>query len=113
MVKINKRNLKDKIIRKLVSKYEIIRLLYKYNIITSINDNDVDDENKNNNIELKLNNTNNLNLLSKNSSKVRVKNRCILSGRGRAIYKDFRLSRHMFRKLALEGYLPGVKKSSW
>ena len=51
-------------------------------------------------------------ILSKNSSITRVKNRCIVTNRPRSIYKNFGLSRLMFRKYALQGKLIGVKKSS-
>lgn len=55
----------------------------------------------------------NLSDLPKNSSKVRLKNRCIISGRGRFILSSFSLSRLMFRKLARDGLIPGLTKSSW
>lgn len=42
-----------------------------------------------------------------------VKNRCIESGYGRSVIKDFRLCRIKFRELALQGQLPGVRKASW
>jgi small subunit ribosomal protein S14 len=45
--------------------------------------------------------------------KVRQKNRCRLCGRPRAYMRRFALCRICFRQLALEGKLPGVKKSSW
>jgi small subunit ribosomal protein S14 len=51
--------------------------------------------------------------LPKNSSPVRVKNRCAISGRGRGYMRDFGLSRIQFRELAREGKIPGVKKASW
>ncbi|MCG8345151.1 MAG: 30S ribosomal protein S14 [Chlorobiales bacterium] len=51
--------------------------------------------------------------LPRNSSSTRVRNRCVLTGRGRGVYEKFGLCRQMFRKLALEGKLPGVKKASW
>jgi ribosomal protein S14 len=51
--------------------------------------------------------------LPRNSSLVRIRNRCILTGRGRAIYKKFKISRISFRELALKGMLPGVSKASW
>ena len=44
---------------------------------------------------------------------VRRHNRCRLCGRPRAYLRKFALCRICFRKLALEGHLPGVKKSSW
>ena len=45
--------------------------------------------------------------------KVRVRNRCPLCGRPRAFLRKFRLCRMCFRKLALQGDIPGVVKSSW
>lgn len=53
-----------------------------------------------------------LSRLPRNSSKVRIRNRCMLSGRGRGVLKKFNLSRIWFRKLALECKLPGVTKAS-
>ena len=44
---------------------------------------------------------------------VRVKKRCQLCGRSRAYLRDFGMCRICFRKLALEGQIPGVTKSSW
>lgn len=54
-----------------------------------------------------------LSKLSRNSSLVRIRNRCVLTGRGKAILKKFRLSRISFRELASQGLLPGILKSSW
>ena len=51
--------------------------------------------------------------LPKNSSKVRIRNRCSLSGRPRAFIGKFGVSRITFRELALAGKIPGVTKSSW
>ncbi len=51
--------------------------------------------------------------LPKNSSPVRVKNRCVVSGRAHGYLRAFGLSRITFRELAREGKVPGVKKSSW
>lgn len=45
--------------------------------------------------------------------KVRYRNRCKLCGRPRGYYRKFGLCRICFRKLALEGYIPGVRKASW
>ena len=55
----------------------------------------------------------NLSALPRNSSPVRVRNRCELTGRARAYIRMFKLSRIKFRELALQGILPGVKKTSW
>ncbi len=51
--------------------------------------------------------------LPKNSSKVRVRNRCQLTGRPRGYMAQFGLCRNQFRELALNGLIPGVKKASW
>lgn len=54
-----------------------------------------------------------LNKMPKNSSPVRVRNRCTLTGRPRSYYRKFGLSRIALRDLALSGELPGVIKASW
>ncbi len=51
--------------------------------------------------------------LPRNSSPIRVRNRCELTGRPRAYLRRFKLSRIQFRELALRGMIPGVTKSSW
>lgn len=51
--------------------------------------------------------------LPRNSSKVRVRNRCNLTGRPRGYMRDFGISRVTFREMALFGLIPGVTKSSW
>jgi len=47
------------------------------------------------------------------SSVTRIKNRCIITGRARSVYRFFKLSRIQLRKLASEGVLPGLSKYSW
>ncbi len=54
-----------------------------------------------------------LDLLPKNASPVRLKNRCQLTGRPRGYMRYFGISRVMFRDMALNGKIPGVKKASW
>jgi len=54
-----------------------------------------------------------LDKLPKNSSKVRLRNRCALTGRGRGYIRMFGVSRIKFRDLASDGKIPGVTKSSW
>ncbi|MDA8017801.1 MAG: 30S ribosomal protein S14 [Thermoanaerobaculia bacterium] len=54
-----------------------------------------------------------LNSLPRNSSPVRVRNRCVLTGRPRGYYRKFGLSRIALRDCALRGDLPGVIKASW
>ena len=51
--------------------------------------------------------------MPRNGAKIRVRNRCELTGRSRAVYRRFKLSRIMLRKMASEGLIPGVTKSSW
>lgn len=51
--------------------------------------------------------------LPRNSSKVRVRNLCNLTGRSRAYYRKFGLSRVALRELGLKGLIPGLTKSSW
>jgi|SRR6476620_9757296 len=51
--------------------------------------------------------------LPRNSAKIRVRNRCTLTGRPRAYYRKFGLSRIALRDLASQGQIPGVVKSSW
>jgi len=51
--------------------------------------------------------------LPANSSKIRVHNRCGLTGRPRGYMRQFGISRVTFREMALSGKIPGVKKASW
>ncbi|MDQ8183059.1 30S ribosomal protein S14 [Pelagicoccus sp. SDUM812005] len=51
--------------------------------------------------------------LPRNSSPIRIKNRCNVTGRPRAFIRRYGLSRLTFRELALQGKIPGVTKSSW
>ncbi len=51
--------------------------------------------------------------LPRDSSPVRLRNRCSITGRPRAYYRRFGVSRLVFRRLAHEGFLPGVRKASW
>ncbi|HEY4155914.1 MAG TPA: 30S ribosomal protein S14 [Puia sp.] len=54
-----------------------------------------------------------LDLLPRNSSSVRLKNRCQLTGRPRGYIRYFGVSRGIFRDMALQGKIPGVRKASW
>jgi small subunit ribosomal protein S14 len=51
--------------------------------------------------------------LPANGSKVRMHNRCQLTGRPRGYMRQFGVSRNVFRLMALEGKIPGVTKGSW
>lgn len=54
-----------------------------------------------------------LSLLPRNSSKIRLRNRCKLTGRPRGYMRQFGLSRITFREMATDGKIPGITKSSW
>lgn len=64
-------------------------------------------------IEERLAAVDTLNKLPKNSSKVRMRNRCQLTGRSRGFLRKFKLSRLCFREMASQGLIPGVVKASW
>ena len=51
--------------------------------------------------------------LPRNASPTRVRSLCALTGRSRAVYRKFRISRIMLRELALQGKVPGMRKASW
>ncbi len=51
--------------------------------------------------------------LPRNSSRVRIRNRCAISGRPRGNYRKFKMSRISLRDLASTGQIPGMVKSSW
>ncbi len=51
--------------------------------------------------------------LPRNASPVRLNNRCPITGRSRGYLRDFGVSRIVFREMALEGKIPGVRKASW
>jgi small subunit ribosomal protein S14 len=86
---------------KLYKKYSLKRanLLKKYQNEKSFN--------------LKLELHSKLQKLPRNSSKTRIRNRCWKTGRARGVFRDFGLSRHVFREMAHQCLLPGITKSSW
>jgi small subunit ribosomal protein S14 len=51
--------------------------------------------------------------LPRNSSKVRIRNRCVLTGRPRGFYRKLKMSRIALRELSNAGQIPGMVKSSW
>nr|YP_011006167.1 30S ribosomal protein S14 [Dictyotopsis propagulifera]WAM63171.1 30S ribosomal protein S14 [Dictyotopsis propagulifera] len=51
--------------------------------------------------------------LPRNSSDIRLRNRCWKTGRSRGTYRDFGVCRHVLREMAHNGMLPGVRKASW
>ena len=54
-----------------------------------------------------------LSKLPKNSSKIRIRNRCAITGRPHGVYRKLKISRITLRQLSLEGKVPGMIKSSW
>jgi succinate dehydrogenase (ubiquinone) iron-sulfur subunit len=94
--------LKDLKKRRMSTKYEIDRLTLKFIIRSNDTPSDI-----------KLAAVRKLNELPKNSSPTRIKNRCIFTGRSKGIVKKYRLSRIIFRQMALSGDLSGIQKSSW
>ena len=54
-----------------------------------------------------------LSKIPRNASKVRIRNRCVVTGRGRGVLRKFNLSRIAFRELSSIGQIPGITKSSW
>ena len=54
-----------------------------------------------------------LNDLPRDSSAIRIRNRCKITGRTRGVYRKFGLSRIKLRELSMSGALPGIVKSSW
>jgi len=66
-----------------------------------------------NDFNLKLEIHSKIQRLPRNSSKIRIRNRCWKTGRPRGFYRDFGVSRHVLREMAHQCLLPGVIKSSW
>ena len=95
---INKNERRKKLVQKHAAKYEKLRAI-------------ADDESKDDTerliARLKMAE------VPRNGNPTRVRNRCELTGRSRAYYRKFRLSRIMLRELANKGLIPGVTKSSW
>ena len=54
-----------------------------------------------------------LSKLPKNSSRIRIRNRCEITGRPHGVYRKLRISRIALRELASKGKIPGMTKSSW
>ncbi|MDR1375719.1 MAG: 30S ribosomal protein S14 [Holosporaceae bacterium] len=51
--------------------------------------------------------------MPRTSSSTRIRNRCLITGRARGVYRKFNISRIMLREMAAEGLIPGVYKASW
>ena len=93
---------RDKKRRQLVCKYELKRIEYQSII-----------KNTQLSKQIRYNFINKLNALSRSSSKVRVKNRCILTGRSKAVYRFCKINRIRMRELAAKRGTNRIKKSSW
>lgn len=51
--------------------------------------------------------------IENNSSISRIKNRCIITGRGKKVFRFFKLTRHKLKEFSSKGFLPGVSKHTW
>ena len=51
--------------------------------------------------------------LPRDSSRTRLRNRCVVTGRSRGVYRKFGLGRNKLREFAMLGYIPGLRKASW
>ena len=95
---VQKNNLRSKLIKKHSEKRKLLK--------SKIMD-------KKLSLEERISFQNKLNDLPRNSSSIRHRNRCQLTGRSRGVYRKFGLSRIKLRELSMTGDLPGVVKSSW
>jgi small subunit ribosomal protein S14 len=93
---------RDKKKRKLISKYEYKKL----NLKKIVNNSELSSD-------LRWDAGLKLSSLPKNSSKTRLKNRCVITNRGKAVHRHFKMSRIILRQLGLSGEISGLKKSSW
>lgn len=64
-------------------------------------------------IEERLEAVDSLNKMPKNTSPIRLRNRCQFTGRSRGFLRKFKLSRLCFREMANQGLIPGIVKASW
>ena len=92
----------DKKRRKFFVNNEIRRLYYKFMMLNDLL-----------HFNSKLFYQKKISFLSTKSSITKIKNRCLLTGRGRGIFRFFGLSRISFRELASRGRLSGIKKKTW
>ena len=93
---------RDKKRRFLYSKYELKRL----ELVSLIQDLTISKE-------IRYKSLQELTKLPRNSSPIRIKNSCVLTGRGHSVLRFCSLSRLKFRELAAQGILMGVTKASW
>lgn len=101
MARLCKRE-KDKRQRKLVSKYQAVR----DELRSRIRDKDLS-------FEEKLIAQAKMQSLPRDSNRVRLRNRCLVTGRSRGVYRKFGLGRNKLREYAMNGLIPGLRKASW
>ena len=95
---INKNERRKKLVKQYAGKYAKLR---------AIADDESKDESERTIARLKMAE------LPRNANPTRVRNRCMVTGRPRGVYRKFGLGRVMLRQLATRGMIPGVTKSSW
>ena len=95
---INKNERRKKLVRKYAGQYARLK---------AVADDESRDDNERLIARLKLAE------IPRNGNPTRVRNRCELTGRSRAVYRKFRLSRIMLREMGNQGLIPGLTKSSW
>ncbi len=95
---INKNERRKKLVKKYAGKFAALK---------AIANDESKDESERWEARLKLSE------LPRNANPTRVRNRCEVTGRSRAYYRKFRLSRIMLRELGNKGLIPGLTKSSW
>ena len=88
--------------RKIVKKFAAQRA----EILAVINDKNISEEEQQS-ARIKLQ------MLPRNASPVRLRNRCMLTGRPRGVYSKFGLGRSKLREIAMNGQIPGIMKASW
>ncbi len=93
---------KDKRQRQLVNKYKTKRMELRQKI-----------RDKNLSFEEKLIAQQQMQNLPKDSNRCRLRNRCLVTGRARGVYRKFGLSRNKLREFGMVGYIPGLRKASW
>lgn len=93
---------KDKRQRKLVDKYKTKR----DELRAKVRDQELS-------FEEKLSAQLQLQKLPRDSSRCRLRNRCVVTGRSRGVYRKFGLARNKLREYAMEGLIPGLRKASW
>ena len=95
---INKNNKRIKLSNKLYSKREKLKKIVMNKKLT---------------LEERFKAQQKLSKLPRNSAKVRVMNRCQITGRPHGVYRKLKISRIALRQLGLQGKIPGLVKSSW